>query len=54
MMNGKPIQFMEISYNESCVLVSDCMTEIVDGIAIKFYNFQNDVANSSSDATPIA
>ena len=51
MVNGKPIQFMEIPYNESYpFLVSKCMADIMDGKTIKFWKFQNDVAISASGA----
>ena len=38
MVDGKPIQLMEIPYSESCLfLVSDCMAEIVDKKSINFW-----------------
>ena len=55
MVDGKPIQLMEIPYSESCLfLVSDCMAEIVDEKAINFWKFQNDVVNSAYGVPPVA
>ena len=53
MVNGKPIQRMEIPYNESCLfLVTEHIANIMDGKTIKFWKFPNEVANSESGVPP--